>query len=130
MSDPAHSATINAQVSANNVKPLVIAKIQDLNLGTVTLGPGVWSNAVVSISQAGALSCTSANVTCTGATSVAQYNVQGSKQSDRADQRAERDDGQPERPDKDADADDGRAILDRARELRLPRDPTSASAAR
>jgi len=47
----------------------------------VTLGPGVWSNAVVSISQAGALSCTSANVTCAGATSVAQYNVQGSKQS-------------------------------------------------
>jgi hypothetical protein len=81
MSDPAHSATINAQVSANNVKPLVIAKIQDLNLGSVTLGPGVWSNAVVSISQAGALSCTSANVTCAGATSVAQYNVQGSKQS-------------------------------------------------
>jgi len=81
MSDPAHSATINAQVSANNVKPLVIAKVQDLNLGSVTLGPGVWSNAVVSISQAGALSCTSANLTCAGATSVAQYNVQGSKQS-------------------------------------------------
>ena len=80
-SAPASSATVNAQVTANNVKVLVIAKIQDLDLGSVTLNPGVWSNATVSISQAGVLSCTSANLTCTGATSVAQYNVQGSKQS-------------------------------------------------
>ena len=77
---PACAATINAQVTANNVKPLVIAKIQDLNLGTVTLGPGVWSNATVSLSQAGVLSCASGNLTCSGATTVAQYNVQGSKQ--------------------------------------------------
>lgn len=80
-SAPACSATINAQVTANNVKTLVITKLQDLDLGTVTLGPGVWSNATISISQAGVLSCNNANVTCTGATSVAQYNVQGSKQS-------------------------------------------------
>jgi hypothetical protein len=78
---PAAAATINAQVTANNVKPLVISKIQDLDLGTVTLGPGVWSNATISISQAGVLTCTSPNVTCSGATTVAQYNVQGSKQS-------------------------------------------------
>jgi Domain of unknown function (DUF4402) len=80
MSAPARSATINAQVTANNVKPLEITKLQDLDLGTVTLGAGVWSNATVSITQAGVLSCTNANVTCTGATAVAQYNVQGSKQ--------------------------------------------------
>ena len=77
----AHAATVNAQVTANNVKPLVISKIQDLDLGSVTLGPGVWSNATISISQAGVLSCANANVTCSGATMVAQYNVQGSKQS-------------------------------------------------
>ena len=35
------------------VKPLVLTKLQDLDLGTVTLGPGVWSNATVSLSQAG-----------------------------------------------------------------------------
>ena len=77
---PATSATVNAQVTANGVKTLEISKLQDLDLGTVTLSPGVWNNAKVSISQAGVLSCTSANVTCTGATSVARYNVQGSKQ--------------------------------------------------
>jgi hypothetical protein len=78
---PALAATINAQVSASNIKPLVISKIQDLDLGSITLGPGVWTNATVSISQAGALSCASANLTCSGAPTVAQYNVQGSKQS-------------------------------------------------
>jgi hypothetical protein len=75
---PAHAATVTASVSATPLKPLVIAKLQDLDLGTVTLGPGVWSNATVSISKAGAFSCTSADVVCSGATQVAQYNVQGS----------------------------------------------------
>jgi hypothetical protein len=80
LGSPAIAATVNAQVTANNVKPLVLTKLQDMNLGTVTLGPGVWSNATVSISQAGTLSCANANLICTGATTVAQYNVQGSNQ--------------------------------------------------
>lgn len=78
---PAAAATINATVSANNIKPLVISKIQDLDLGSITLGTGVWSNATVSISKAGVLSCANANVACAGAPTVAQYNVQGSKQA-------------------------------------------------
>jgi hypothetical protein len=77
---PARAATVVAQVTANNTKPLVLTKLQDLDIGTVTLGPGVWSGATVSLSQAGALGCANANVTCTGATKVAQYNVQGSNQ--------------------------------------------------
>lgn len=77
---PARAATVMAQVTASNVKPLLLTKLGDLNLGTVTLGPGVWSNATVALSQAGVLSCASANITCTGATTVAQYNVQGSNQ--------------------------------------------------
>ena len=76
----AHAASVTAAVTANNVKPLIIAKLTDLDLGSVTLGPGAWSNATVSIDQSGVLSCTNANLTCTGATSVASYNVQGSKQ--------------------------------------------------
>lgn len=80
VSVPARAATVMAQVTASNVKPLLLTKLGDLDLGTVTLGPGVWSNATVSLSQAGVLSCGSANITCTGATTVAQYNVQGSNQ--------------------------------------------------
>ena len=75
---PAVAATQTAAVSATPVKPLVLTRLQDLDLGTVTLGPGVWSNATVSISQTGAFSCTNSNLTCTGATAAAQYNVQGS----------------------------------------------------
>jgi spore coat protein U-like protein len=78
MGIPVVAATQSASVTANAVKPLVISKLQDLDFGSVTLGPGTWSNASVSLSQSGAFSCTSTNVVCSGVTSVAQYNVQGS----------------------------------------------------
>jgi hypothetical protein len=77
---PARAATVMAQVTANNVKPLLLTKLTDLDLGSVTLGPGVWSNATIALSQGGVLSCANANVTCSGATAVASYNVQGSNQ--------------------------------------------------
>ncbi|MBV8909081.1 MAG: DUF4402 domain-containing protein [Sphingomonas sp.] len=76
----ARAATATASVSANNVKPLVLSKVSDLSLGTITLGPGTWSNATVSVSQAGVLSCGNANLSCTGAVAAATYNVQGSNQ--------------------------------------------------
>jgi spore coat protein U-like protein len=75
---PVVAATQSASVTANAVKPLVISKLQDLDFGSVTLGPGTWSNASVSLSQSGAFSCTNANVVCSGVTTIAQYNVQGS----------------------------------------------------
>ena len=68
---PSGAATQTAAVTANAVKPLVLTKMQDLDLGTVTLGPGTWPNATIGISQAGALSCTSTNLVCTGATMAA-----------------------------------------------------------
>jgi len=77
---PACAATVTASVTATANKPLVLTKVQDLNLGTVTLAPGTWANAIVSISQAGAFSCANTNLVCTGATAVAKYNVQGSNQ--------------------------------------------------
>jgi hypothetical protein len=78
---PARAATATAQVTANGVKPLLLTKLTDLDLGSVTLGTGVWSNATVSLSQAGVLSCANPNITCTGAATIASYNVQGSKQN-------------------------------------------------
>lgn len=74
------AATQNASVNASASKPLILTKLQDLDLGTVTLGTGVWSNATVSLSRTGVFSCGSANLICTGAPAVAQYNVQGSNQ--------------------------------------------------
>jgi hypothetical protein len=66
-----------AKVSATIVKPLVLTWVQNLDLGTIVLGPGTWSNATVGISRAGAFACSNANVTCSGATQVAKYNVSG-----------------------------------------------------
>ncbi|MEO7276890.1 MAG: DUF4402 domain-containing protein [Sphingomicrobium sp.] len=75
---PAGAETQVAQVNANVVKPLTLKWIQNLDLGTIILGPGSWSGATIALSRTGALTCSNANVTCTGATSVAKYNVTGS----------------------------------------------------
>ena len=74
---PSRAATITAQAKAKVVKPLAIESRQNLDLGTIILGPGVWSGTTVSLSRAGALTCTG-NVTCSGATQVAQYKLSGS----------------------------------------------------
>lgn len=66
-----------ATVSATVVKPLTLSWVQNLDLGTIVLGNGTWSGATVGISRTGAFSCTNANVTCSGATKVATYNVSG-----------------------------------------------------
>ena len=76
---PASGATVNAQAKAQIVKPLAIASVQDLDFGTILLGPGNWSGVTVRLSQAGALTCP-APLTCSGATQVAIYNIAGSKQ--------------------------------------------------
>ncbi len=78
---PGHAATQVAQVNANVVKPLILTWLQDLDLGTITLSPGTWSGATVSITRAGVFSCSNANLTCTGATQVAEYNVSGTNKS-------------------------------------------------
>jgi hypothetical protein len=75
---PARAAPPVATVKAKIVKPLTLRWVQNLDLGTVVLGPGTWSGATVSISRAGVFNCTNANVTCTGATQAATYNVTGS----------------------------------------------------
>jgi len=75
---PAAAANNVVTVQANVVKPLILTQLQDLDLGSIVLGPGAWSNATVAISRAGTFSCTNANLTCTGATQVARYNVSGS----------------------------------------------------
>jgi hypothetical protein len=76
---PAQAAPAGtAAVSANVVKPLILTWIQNLDLGSVVLGPGTWSGATVGISRTGTFSCANANLTCSGTTQVAQYNVSGS----------------------------------------------------
>lgn len=65
-------------ISATVAKPLTLTWLQDLDLGTIALGPGTWSGATVSLSRGGAFSCANVNLTCSGATKTAQYNTTGS----------------------------------------------------
>jgi hypothetical protein len=77
-SAPADAATQIVKVNAQVSKPLTLTLVQNLDLGTVVLGPGTWSGAIVGISRSGTFSCGSVNVTCTGATQVATYTAAGS----------------------------------------------------
>jgi hypothetical protein len=75
-SAPAVAATITAQASASVVKPLILTKVQDFELGSIVPKTGTYSNAIVSLSRTGVFSCSS-NLVCTGAVRVAQFNVSG-----------------------------------------------------
>ena len=71
---PASQATANAKI----YKPLTISKVQNLDFGVIVLGSGAWAGEVVSISQAGALTCGGgANLTCSGSPQVAKYHLVG-----------------------------------------------------
>jgi hypothetical protein len=75
---PARAATQIIPVNAAVLKPLSLAWIQDLDLGSIVLGPGIWSGAKVSITRDGVFSCATVNLTCSGATQVAKYRATGS----------------------------------------------------
>ena len=75
---PAVAASQVVKVNVKATKPLSLTRVQDLDLGTIVLAPGIWSGATVSISQAGVFACASPNTTCTGATRAASYTVSGS----------------------------------------------------
>ena len=72
----------NATATAHIVKPLTLNWVRNLDLGTVILGSGSWTNATVGISRAGVFSCTNSNTTCSGATQTAQYKVTGTNNQD------------------------------------------------
>lgn len=77
---PAQAATPTtpAKAKVKIMKAVTIARVGDLEFGTVVLsGAGAWSGDTVSVSNAGVQSCT-ANLTCSGTTRAAEYKVTGS----------------------------------------------------
>ena len=77
---PAQAATPTtpAVAKVKILKAVTISQVEDLDFGTVVLsGAGAWSGDTVSVSNAGVQSCT-ANLTCSGTTTAAEYNVTGS----------------------------------------------------
>jgi hypothetical protein len=74
----ASAVTQTAAVKAKVLKPLTLEALRNLDLGTITLKPGTWSNATVGISRTGVFSCGNANLICSGPSSTARYKVTGS----------------------------------------------------
>lgn len=73
------NANPNATAHVKILQGLVLKSTQNLDLGTVVLGPGTWT-ATVSVDRNNVFSCDggSGNVVCSGAPQRAIYNVQGS----------------------------------------------------
>lgn len=71
-----------ARATARIVKPLSLYWVQDLDLGSIILGPGTWSGAVVGVGRDGTPDCANTNVTCTGTMTEAQYRVTGTNNQD------------------------------------------------
>ena len=73
---PATQATANAKI----YKPLTISKVQNLDFGVIVLTGASFAGEVVSISQAGAVTCGSnpgVLLTCSGAPQAAKYHLVG-----------------------------------------------------
>ena len=74
------SPAVQATATARIFKPLTISRVQDLDFGTIVLTGTSFTNEVLSISQAGALTCGSnpgVLLTCTGANQPAKYKLVG-----------------------------------------------------
>ena len=83
MATPAVAAPVGVsgakpEARAKIVRPLTLTATGAVDLGTITLN-GVTADHVVSVSAAGILDCGggTAELVCSGTTSVATYNVQG-----------------------------------------------------
>jgi hypothetical protein len=77
-SAPAHAqvaATSQADAHVRIYQPLTITSVRDLDLGTIVLGPGAYTD-TVGIDQSSTFSC-GANVTCSGTPVTAQYYATG-----------------------------------------------------
>jgi hypothetical protein len=72
---PAYAASITASTSVNVVKPVVLAKLQDLDFGTLLFSSFTGPRTIV-LSRAGVVTCAT-NIVCSGATKAARFNVQG-----------------------------------------------------
>ncbi|HEX8938346.1 MAG TPA: DUF4402 domain-containing protein [Sphingomicrobium sp.] len=81
ISAPAYAVSPAAQATATAkiYRPLTISLVQNLDFGTIVLsGAGAWSGEVVSMSQAGAVTCGGGtNLTCSGTPQAAQYKLVG-----------------------------------------------------
>jgi hypothetical protein len=79
-SAPAHAATPTQQATATAriYQPLSISHVEDLDFGVIVLNNTTFGGEVVTVSQAGAVTCGGGvNMTCSGTPSAAAYELVG-----------------------------------------------------
>jgi hypothetical protein len=78
---PAAAAPVGAATPATArariVKPLVLTRVANLDVDTITLGPLPPAAETVAMSQLGVVTCGSGGLTCSGTPVAAEYNVTG-----------------------------------------------------
>ena len=67
------------QANARIIRPLTLTAKRNLNFGTIVLGTVATGGETVGITAAGAFTCGSGGLTCSGTTQTAQYNVTGTQ---------------------------------------------------
>jgi hypothetical protein len=72
------AATTPATAHAKIYKPLTLTAKRDLDLGTIVMGTVGATGEKVTLTAAGGFTCGAGNLTCSGTTATALYNVQGS----------------------------------------------------
>ena len=72
---PAGAAQITAVTSVNVIKPVALAKLQDMDFGTLTFA-GFTGTRTIGLSRLGAITC-AADIVCSGTTKQARFNITG-----------------------------------------------------
>ncbi|MDQ3074899.1 MAG: DUF4402 domain-containing protein [Pseudomonadota bacterium] len=72
---PAGAATTTAVTSVNVIKPVSLAKLQDMDFGTLTFA-GFTGTRTITLSRTGTLTCAT-DIVCSGIAKQARFNAQG-----------------------------------------------------
>ena len=75
IASPASAAQTTAVTSVNVVKPVALAKLQDMDFGTLTFA-GFTGTRTIVLSRLGAITC-AADIVCSGTTKQARFNITG-----------------------------------------------------
>jgi hypothetical protein len=75
LATPAGAATVSSTTTVNIVRPVTLAKLQDMDFGTLNFA-GFTGTRTISVSRTGVLTC-AADIVCSGVPRHARFNVQG-----------------------------------------------------
>ena len=79
LATPARGAQITAVTSVKVMKPVTLAKLQDMDFGTLSFA-GFTGSRTIALSRAGAITC-AVDIVCSGVARQARFNMTGTRQN-------------------------------------------------